>query len=76
MFFWNILPHFESAARYAFKLHTKTKKKKSSEEWISRSKKDTQSNGFFRLPNESSSMMEKERDVNKIYIKRKFYKLW
>jgi hypothetical protein len=28
MFFWNILPHFESAARYAFKLHTKTKKKK------------------------------------------------
>jgi hypothetical protein len=25
MFFWNILPHFESAARYAFKLHTQKK---------------------------------------------------
>ncbi len=39
-------------------------------------KKNTKSNGFFQLPNESSSMMEKERDVNKIYIKGKFYKLW
>jgi hypothetical protein len=29
MCFWNILPHFESAPRYAFKLHhTKKKKKK------------------------------------------------
>jgi len=35
----------------------------------------TQSNGFFQLPNESSSMMEKERDANKIYINKKFYKL-
>jgi hypothetical protein len=74
MFFWNILPHLESAPRYVFKLHTQKKEKKVVKNEIQDQKK-TQSNNFFQLPNESSSMMEKERDVNKIYINKKFYKL-
>ncbi len=76
MCFWNILPHFESAPRYAFKLHhTKKKKKKVVKNEIQDQKKHKAMVSFdFQM---SPLVWWRKKEMwTKIYIKRKFYKLW